>query len=112
MKKLAVTLSIPLLLAACAQYQASHNPDAGDPMKDNMTNRPVNDVIQCMTQAAAKHDTPVKATPIPQGQMLDFGESNIVKVRADNGATTFRYYAGKRNTSNLWIESASRECAP
>jgi hypothetical protein len=112
MKKLAVTLSIPFLFAACAQYQASHNPDAGDPMKDNMTNRPVNDVIQCMTQAAAKHDTPVKTTPIPQGQMLDFGESNIVKIRADNGATTFRYYAGKRNTSNLWIESASKECAP
>ena len=44
--------------------------------------------------------------------MLDFGDSNIVKVRADNGATTYRFYAGKRHVSNLWIEAAGKTCAP
>ena len=112
MRKLIATLSIPLFLGACAEYQASHNPDAGDPMKDNMTQRSVSDVIQCMTQEASKHDAPMKATPIPQGQMLDFGESNIVKVRSDNGGTTYRFYAGKRGASNMWIEAASKTCAP
>jgi hypothetical protein len=44
--------------------------------------------------------------------MLDFGDSNIVKVREDNGGTTYRFYAGQRHMSNMWIESASQTCAP
>jgi hypothetical protein len=44
--------------------------------------------------------------------MLDFGDSNIVKVRSDNGATQYRFYAGKRHVSNMWIEGASKTCAP
>ena len=53
-----------------------------------------------------------KTTPLPEGQMLDFGDSNVVKIRADNGATTYRFYAGKRHVDNLWIEGASKICAP
>ena len=109
MKKFAVALSIPLLLSACASFQ---NPDSGEPVIDGNTQRPVNDVVACMTQEAAKHDAPFKATPLPEGQMLDFGDSNVVKIRADNGATTYRFYAGKRHASNLWIEGASKTCAP
>jgi len=53
-----------------------------------------------------------KTNPLPKGQMLDFGASNVVKVRAGNGATTDRFYAGKRHVDNLWIENASKTCAP
>ncbi|MCX4162349.1 MULTISPECIES: hypothetical protein [Paraburkholderia] len=108
MRKLAITLSVPLLLAACGQFQ---NPDAGDPVADTLTRRPVDDVIQCLTQEAAKHNTSFQTSAIPQGKMLDFGDSNIVKVRSDNGGTTYRFYAGKRHMSNLWLESAGKTCA-
>ena len=101
---------VALTVSACAQFQS--NPDAGDPEKDTLSQRPVADVVQCLEQEAKKHDTNVKTSPIPQGTMLDFGDSNIVKVRADNGATTYRYYAGKRHLSNMWIEAASQTCAP
>jgi hypothetical protein len=110
MKKCAVVLSIPLLLSACAYFQK--NPDAGEPVTDTTTQRSVNDVVACLTQLATSHDAAFKSTAIPQGQMLDFGDSNIVKVRSDNGATTYRFYAGKRHVSNLWIESAGKTCAP
>ncbi|CAB3757279.1 hypothetical protein [Paraburkholderia humisilvae] len=104
------TVLIVLALSACAQFQS--NPDAGDPENDTMTQRPVADVVQCLEQEAGKHDTHFTTSPIPQGTMLDFGDSNIVKVRADNGGTTYRYYAGKRHLSNMWIEAASKTCAP
>ena len=109
MKKFAVVLSVPLLLSACAYFQ---NPDSGEPVVDGNTQRPVNDVVACMTQEAAKHNATFKTTPLPEGQMLDFGDSNVVKIRADNGATTYRFYAGKRHVDNLWIEGASKTCAP
>jgi hypothetical protein len=82
MKKFAVVLSIPLLLSACAYFQK--NPDAGEPVTDTTTQRSVNDVVACLTQLATSH----------------------------NGATTYRFYAGKRHVSNLWIESAGKTCAP
>jgi hypothetical protein len=110
MKKLAVVLSVPVLLSACAYFQK--NPDAGEPVTDSTTQRSVNDVVSCLTQVATSHSAAFKSTAIPQGQMLDFGDSNIVKVRSDNGATTYRFYAGKRHVNNLWIESASKTCAP
>jgi hypothetical protein len=44
--------------------------------------------------------------------MLDFGDSNIVKIRTDDdGSTSFRFYPGKRHPGNLWIEGAARQCA-
>ncbi|CAM2195374.1 hypothetical protein PXJ20_28785 [Paraburkholderia sp. A1RI_3L] len=110
MKKFAATLCAPLLLAACASLQS--NPDAGEPVIDSTTQRSVDSVVQCMTVEASKHDSSVKTTALPQGAMLDFGDSNVVKVRSDNGATTYRFYAGKRHIKNLWIESASKTCAP
>ncbi|MDE1182693.1 hypothetical protein [Paraburkholderia sp.] len=110
MKKFAVVLSVPLFLGACAYFQK--NPDAGQPVDDNTTQRSVHDVVECMTQQAVTHNASFKSTSIPQGQMLDFGDSNIVKVRSDNGATTYRFYAGKRHVGNLWIEAASKVCAP
>jgi pectin methylesterase-like acyl-CoA thioesterase len=109
MKQFALALSFPLLLAACSSMQ---NPDAGEPVIDGSTQRPVGDVVACMTQEAAKHNASFKTTPLPEGQMLDFGDSNVVKIRADNGATTYRFYAGQRHVSNLWIEGASKICAP
>ncbi|CAG4902831.1 hypothetical protein [Paraburkholderia gardini] len=109
MKKIVATLSIPLFLAACAQFQ---NPDAGDPVADQPTQRSVSDVVNCLTEQARKHNAQFKTTSIPQGSMLDFGDSNIVKVRADNGATQYRFYAGERHVDNLWLESATRTCAP
>jgi hypothetical protein len=101
MKKFAVVLSVPLFLSACAYFQ---NPDSGEPVIDG--------VVACMTQEAAKHNATFKTTPLPEGQMLDFGDSNVVKIRADNGATTYRFYAGKRHVDNMWIEGASKICAP
>ena len=109
MKKFAVVLSVPLLLSACAYFQK--NPDAGEPVTDTTTQRSVNDVVACLTQVATSHNAAFKSTQIPQGQMLDFGDSNIVKVRSDNGGTTYRFYAGKRHMSNLWLESAGKTCA-
>jgi hypothetical protein len=109
MNKLTIALSVPLLLAACASFQ---NPDSGEPVIDGNTQRPVDDVVACMTQEAGKHNAHIKTTPLPEGQMLDFGDSNVVKIRADNGATTYRFYAGKRHIDNLWIEAASKTCAP
>ena len=110
MKKFAVVLSVPLLVSACAYFQK--NPDAGEPVTDTTTQRSVNDVVACLTQLASNHDAAFKSTSIPQGQMLDFGDSNVIKVRSDNGATTYRFYAGKRHANNLWIESAAKTCAP
>jgi hypothetical protein len=83
MKKFAVVLSVPLLFSACAYFQ---NPDSGEPVIDGNTQRPVNDVVACMTQEAAKHHATFK--------------------------TTHRFYAGKRHADNLWIEGASKTCAP
>jgi hypothetical protein len=103
MKKFVVVLSVPLFLSACAYFQ---NPDSGEPVVDGNTQRPVNDVVACMTQEAAKHNATFKTTPLPEGQMLDFGDSNVVKI------TTYRFYAGKRHVDNLWIEGASKICAP
>jgi hypothetical protein len=110
MKKFAVVLSLPLLVSACAYFQK--DPDAGEPVTDTITQRSVDDVVACLTQLANRHDASFKSTAIPQGQMLDFGDSNIIKVRHDNGATTYRFYAGKRHVNNLWIESAGKTCAP
>ncbi|MCC8396050.1 hypothetical protein LJ656_26025 [Paraburkholderia sp. MMS20-SJTR3] len=110
MKKFVVVLSLPLLLSACAYFQK--NPDAGEPVTDTTTQRSVDDVVACLTQLANKHNASFKSTAIPQGQMLDFGDSNVIKVRSDAGATTYRFYAGKRHVSNLWIEAAAKTCAP
>ncbi|SMG50853.1 hypothetical protein [Paraburkholderia susongensis] len=110
MKKFAVALSLPLLVSACAYFQK--DPDAGEPVTDTTTQRSVDDVVSCLTQIANRHDAAFKSMEIPQGQMLDFGDSNIVKVRSDNGSTTYRFYAGKRHVSNLWLESAGKTCAP
>jgi hypothetical protein len=79
---------------------------------DHTTAQPVNDVIACMTESAQKHNAQVKSSPLPQGAMLDFGDSNIVKVRSDEGQTYYRFYPGKRHVSNLWIEAAGKTCAP
>ncbi|MGF6733070.1 hypothetical protein OKW50_005215 [Paraburkholderia youngii] len=110
MKKFAAVLSLSLLLNACAYFQK--DPDSGEPVTDTTTQRSVDDVVACLTQLANHHNAAFKSTGIPQGQMLDFGDSNIIKVRSDNGATTYRFYAGKRRVSNLWIESAAKTCAP
>lgn len=110
MKKTALTLAFTLTLGACAWFQ--HDPDAGEPAIDTTTNRPVQVIVDCLTAVAGQHGASFHTTSLPQGVMLDFGDSNIVKVRADNGTTTYRYYAGKRHASNLWIEGASKRCAP
>ncbi|WP_233884342.1 hypothetical protein [Paraburkholderia flagellata] len=110
MKKLAVPLALSLTLGACAWFQS--DPDAGQPVIDSTTNRSVRDVISCLTVEAQRHGASFTTSPLPQGQMLEFGDSNVIKVRTDNGATTYRYYAGKRHASNLWIEGASKTCAP
>ncbi len=44
--------------------------------------------------------------------MLEFGDSNVIKVRFDNGETSYRFYPGERHVSNLWLEGASKKCAP
>ncbi|WP_206995015.1 hypothetical protein [Trinickia mobilis] len=107
---IATALSIPLLVAGCAMFQG--NPDSGEPEIDHATDRSVNDVVECLTQDAIKHGVSFKSTPIPQGTMLDFGDSNVVKVRSDNGQTSYRFYSGQRHISNLWLEGASKSCAP
>ena len=110
MKKLAVALALPVLLAACGRF---HNGDAGQPEVDTTsTENKVTSIVQCITDEAKKHNTPVRQTAIPQGAMLEFGESNVVKVRYDNGETTYRYYPGERHPSNLWIEGAGKKCVP
>lgn len=112
MKRSALPLAFTLTLSlgACAWFQS--NPDSGQPVIDTTTNRSVRDVIACLTVEASRHGTSFHTTALPQGQMLDFGDSNVIKVRSDYGATTYRFYAGKRHTSNLWIEGASKTCAP
>ena len=109
MKRLVCVAGFSLLIAACASM---HNPDVGEPEVAHATPRPVNDVITCMTENARKHDAQIKATSIPQGAMLDFGDSNIVKVRTNEGQTYYRFYPGQRHVSNLWIEAAGKTCAP
>jgi hypothetical protein len=110
MKKLIGALALPLLfLNACAQF---HNPDAGQPEVETAPNRSVASIVQCLTDEAAKHDAKYTTTPIPQGTMLEFGDSNVVKVRFDNGETSYRFYPGERHMSNLWLEGASKKCAP
>ncbi|WP_322011391.1 hypothetical protein [Paraburkholderia sp. J12] len=110
MKKVVLPLAVSLTLGACSWFQS--NPDSGQPVIDTTTNRSVQDVIACLTVEATRHGASFSTTPLPQGQMLNFGDSNVIKVRADNGTTTYRFYAGKRHTSNLWIEGASKTCAP
>ncbi|WJF92052.1 hypothetical protein QS306_14915 [Paraburkholderia bonniea] len=105
-----VTLCLPLLLNGCAWLQK--NPDSGEPMADITTQRAVDEVLACLTEEAGKHHASFKTTAIPQGSMLDFGDSNVVKVRRDNDVTTYRFYAGKRHVGNLWLENASKTCAP
>jgi hypothetical protein len=108
-KSLAVLCAVASL-GACALIQ--HDPDAGEPEKVNATTRSTQDVIACMTAAANKYGTPFKTSSIPQGQMLDFGDSNIVKIRTeDDGRTSYRFYPGKRHADNLWIEGAGKICA-
>ncbi|MDR5783398.1 MULTISPECIES: hypothetical protein [unclassified Caballeronia] len=110
MKKLAAALALPLLIAACAQF---HNEDAGQPeVEKSSTNDKVNGIVQCIDAEAKKHDAKYQQTSIPQGVMLEFGDSNVIKVRYDNGETTYRFYPGKRHASNLWIEGAGKKCAP
>jgi hypothetical protein len=110
MKKLVLPLALSFTLGACAWFQS--NPDSGQPVIDTTTNRSVHDVVECMTVEASRHGASFQTTSLPEGQMLDFGDSNVIKIRADNGTTTYRFYAGKRHTSNLWIEAASKTCAP
>jgi hypothetical protein len=109
MNRLVYAAGLSVLVAACASL---HNPDAGDPEVAHATSRSVQDVIACMTDNARKHDAPIKSMPLPQGITLDFGDSNIVKVRSDEGQTYYRFYPGKRHVSNLWIEAAGKTCAP
>jgi hypothetical protein len=110
MRKSVLPLAFTLALGACAWFQ--RNPDAGQPVIDTTTNRSVDDVVECLTVEANRHNVSFRTTALPQGQMLDFGDSNVIKVRADYGKTTYRFYAGKRHASNLWIEGASKTCAP
>jgi hypothetical protein len=110
MKTLAAALALPVLFAACAQF---HNEDAGQPeVEKSSTENKVNGIVQCITDEAKKHDAKYQQTSIPQGVMLEFGDSNVVKVRYDNGETTYRFYPGQRHPSNLWIEGAGKKCAP
>ncbi|WP_425495762.1 hypothetical protein [Paraburkholderia hayleyella] len=104
-----VTLCLPFVLTGCAWWQ---NPDAGQPMIDTTTQSPVANVIVCLITEANKHHAKFQITGIPQGSMLDFGDSNIVKIRSDNDTTTYRFYAGKRHPGNLWLENAGKTCAP
>jgi hypothetical protein len=110
MKKLAAALALPVLFAACAQF---HNEDAGQPeVEKSSTDNKVNGIVQCIADEAKKHDAKFQKTAIPQGVMLEFGDSNVIKVRYDNGETTYRFYPGQRHPSNLWIEGAGKKCAP
>jgi hypothetical protein len=110
MKKLVAALALPLLITACGRF---HNEDAGQPEVDTAsTENKVTSIVQCLTDEAKKRGTPYKQTAIPQGAMLEFGDSNVVKVRYDNGETTYRFYPGERHPSNLWIEGAGKKCAP
>ncbi|GAB5094738.1 hypothetical protein P9250_11415 [Caballeronia sp. LP006] len=110
MKKFVAALALPLLITACGRF---HNADAGQPeVEAASTDNRVGEIVQCITDEAKKHDTKYKSTPIPQGTMLEFGDSNVVKVRYDNGETTYRFYPGERHASNLWIEGAGKKCAP
>jgi len=110
MKRIAVPLILTLALGACAYFQK--DPDAGDPVVDKTTSRSVDDVIECLTAQASKHGASFSTTPLPQGSMLDFGESNVIKIRADNGTTTYRFYAGEHHMSNLWLQNVDKTCAP
>jgi hypothetical protein len=110
MKRIAVPLLITLTLGACAYFQK--DPDAGDPVVDKTTARSVHDVTECLTAQASKHNASFRTTALPQGAMLDFGDSNVIKIRHDNGTTTYRFYAGKRHVSNLWLENVDKTCAP
>ena len=86
--------------------------EAGDPVVDKTTTRSVHDVIECLTAQASKHGSSFRTMPLPQGATLDFADSNVIKVREDNGTTTYRFYAGKRHVSNLWLENIDKTCAP
>lgn len=110
MKRFAVPLFATLALSACAYFQS--NPDAGQPAVERTTARSVHDVIECLTAVASQHGEAFRTSALPQGTMVDFGDSNVVKIRSDNGKTDWRFYAGKRHASNLWIENAGAVCAP
>ncbi|BAN25252.1 hypothetical protein [Caballeronia insecticola] len=110
MRKLAAALALPMFIAACGQF---HNEDAGQPeVEKSSTDNKVNSIVQCIADEAKKHDAKFQQTAIPQGAMLEFGDSNVIKIRYDNGETTYRYYPGVRHASNLWIEGAGKKCAP
>ncbi|CBW76521.1 unnamed protein product (plasmid) [Mycetohabitans rhizoxinica HKI 454] len=110
MTKPFVLMFFAVALSGCMLMQ--YNPDAGEPEKVASTGRSTQDVIACMTDVARRHHASFRTSPIPQGQMLDFGDSNIVKIRTDDdGSTSFRFYPGKRHPGNLWIEGAARQCA-
>jgi hypothetical protein len=107
--RLVVAFTSGAVLAACAAFD---NPDSGEPAEQSASNGATADVIACMKYAAAKHDTPYEITSIPQGEMLDFGDSNIVKIRTqEDGLVSYRFYPGRRHTNTLWIESAGHTCA-
>ncbi|MDR5739636.1 MULTISPECIES: hypothetical protein [unclassified Caballeronia] len=110
MKKLIAALALPMLLAACGRF---HNADAGQPEVDTAsTENKVSSIVQCIADEAKKHNATFKQTAIPQGAMLEFGDSNVIKVRYDNGQTVYRFYPGERHASNLWLEGAGKKCAP
>jgi len=109
-KRLAVPLLVTLMLGACAYFQK--DPDAGDPVVDKTTTRSVHDVVECLTAQASAHKAAFNTSPLPQGAMLEFPGSNVIKVRENNGATTYRFYAGKHHLSNLWLRRVDEICAP
>ena len=110
MKKIACALALPLfLLQACGQF---HNADAGQPEVETATNASVTSIVQCLTDEAKKHDAKFKKTPDSPRH-----DARIRRFQRDqgslrNGETSYRFYPGERHVSNLWLEGASKKCAP
>lgn len=110
MKRLWTVLALVSTLAGCAWL---NNPDAGEPEVVGTSQRPVADIVTCLKREAIAHHANVRQSPLPQGVMLDFGASNIVKIRTDDtGRTSYRYYPGERSVGSGWINDATRGCAP
>jgi hypothetical protein len=42
-----------------------------------MTNRPVDDMTECLSVAASQHGAHFPTTSLPQGKKLDFGDWNV-----------------------------------
>jgi hypothetical protein len=103
------TVGLCVLLGACAQFK---NPDEGSAEVEHPTSSTPAQVVSCLKDKAQKHELPVTVSALPQGAMLDFGDSNIVKVRTDNGQTLYRFYPGKRHVKTLWLDTAGADCAP